>query len=58
MNAYFDRYVHSNVMMNDSVVYYNKIVHTYQEAKEKEDFQNNEYRCYKIIHLQFYIQHF
>lgn len=38
MKAYFDGYVHSNTMLNEFVVHYDKAVHAWREAEEKEDF--------------------
>lgn len=37
-NAYFDEYAHSNTMLTDLVVQYDKAL-VHREAEEKEDFQ-------------------
>lgn len=39
MNAYFDRYVHANTMLNEFLVQYDKAVRARREAEEREDFQ-------------------
>lgn len=39
MNAYFDGYVHSNTMLKEFVVEYNKTVVARRDVKEREDFQ-------------------
>lgn len=39
MNTYLDGYVHSNTMLNEFVVQYDKSVHAWQEDEEKEEIQ-------------------
>lgn len=38
--AYFDGHVHSNTMLNEFVVQYEKVVRALRGAKKKDDFQN------------------
>lgn len=38
MNAYFEGYAHSNTMLNEFVVQYDKVVHVWREADEKGGF--------------------
>lgn len=39
MNAYFDRYVLTNKILNEFVVQYDKVIMARQEVKEEEGFQ-------------------
>lgn len=38
MHAYFDGYVHSNTVLNESMVQYKQTAHARLEVKDKRDF--------------------
>lgn len=41
--AYFDGHVHSNTMLNEFVVQYDKVVRALREAKKKERLPKHEH---------------